>query len=173
MFLCLPSKRRHRNNNVLRFLLKETNDELLRVSRGSLLHIEGAAKVKPRLPMTVETAWRHCVRQSVSRSRLTNRSAIDKIASDKTNFSSHIAMAPSAICFRFSSFSPRHAPSASVTPHLYHAYHHVSANGQLNYQLLSSSLQCFDNGGWASGRAPSLMMCWCGYLSGVRCRLLA
>ena len=38
------------------FLLKETNDELLRISRGSLFHIESAAQLKPRLPMTVETA---------------------------------------------------------------------------------------------------------------------
>jgi len=33
----------------LRFLLKEANDELLRISRGSLFHVEGAAKLKPRL----------------------------------------------------------------------------------------------------------------------------
>jgi len=38
-------------------------------------------------------------------------------------------------------------------------------------------LQCFDTVGWASGRAFRLwnrvMGCWCGYLSGARCRLFA
>ena len=33
-------------------------------------------------------------------------------------------------------------------------------------------LQCFDTVGWAPGRASSLR-CWCGYLSGARCRLFA
>jgi len=38
-------------------------------------------------------------------------------------------------------------------------------------------LQCSDTVGWASGRASAcknlVMRCWCGYLSGVRCRLFA
>ena len=39
-------------------------------------------------------------------------------------------------------------------------------------------LQCFDTVGWVPGRASGLyrnwvMRCWCGYLSGARCRLLA
>ena len=41
-------------------------------------------------------------------------------------------------------------------------------------------LQCFDTVGWPSVRAPGLQKlsdevldCWCGYLSGARCRLFA
>jgi len=36
---------------------KEANNELMmRISRGSLSHTEGAVQLKPRLPMTVEAA---------------------------------------------------------------------------------------------------------------------
>jgi len=41
---------------VLRSLLKEAKEELLQISRGVLFHIEDAALLKPRRPMTVETA---------------------------------------------------------------------------------------------------------------------
>ena len=48
-------------------------------------------------------------------------------------------------------------------------------NDRMVFFLLFTCLQCFDAVGWATGRASGLQKtvvgCWCGYLSGARCRL--
>ena len=54
------------------------------------------------------------------------------------------------------------------------AFTNVKCTLVLYDQYYSQIIQCFDAVGWASGRASNwVMRCWCGYLSGAKCRLFA